>query len=546
MIESLYVINYVLIEKLDLEFSSGLNAITGETGAGKSIILGAISLLLGAKGDKDDVRKGEEKAEISGVFYTESPFVKAFLSERDIDIEDNRVIIRRIIRKEGRTSYSVNGVPLSLREGEELGEMLVDFSSQHAHHSLMKKDVIRQILDDYSSSEPLLSEYQNVYKLFLSSKKELEETKERIEKSREEKDYMSYCLDEIDKAELKVDEEDELKDKVKKLSSYESLIESSESVSHTLRSVSVELNTALQAMKKASSFDSSLSEFSDRLESASIEVDDIYSSMRDYSSSLSFSEEEMEEINTRLSLIQRLKRRYGGSVECALKTAEEYREKLSLINESTELIGELEKKVTAYREKADILAQKLSSLRNKGAQEFSKKIENTLHRLGMENAVFLINVEEGEIGLYGKDNIEFLITPNKGEKTSRIEDAASGGELSRIMLSIKASSNQKGGIETHIFDEIDAGLGGTVASSVADELVALSRKSQVITITHLSQIASRADSHYEVKKETVGERTISTIRLITGEERVEEIARLLSGNITSISLKHAREMLDLK
>ncbi len=546
MIESLYVSNYVLIEKLFLEFSSGLNAITGETGAGKSIILGAISLLLGAKGDKDDVRKGEEKAEISGVFYTESPFVKAFLSERDIDIEDNRVIIRRIIRKEGRTSYSVNGVPLSLREGEELGEMLVDFSSQHAHHSLMKKDVIRQILDDYSSSEHLLSEYQKVYKLFLSSKKELEETKERIEKSREEKNYMSYCLDEIDKAELKVDEEDELKDKVKKLSSYESLIESSESVSHTLRSVSVELNTALQAMKKASSFDSSLSEFSDRLESASIEVDDIYSSMRDYSSSLSFSEGEMEEINTRLSLIQRLKRRYGGSVECALKTAEEYREKLFLINESTELIGELEKKVTAYREKADILAQKLSSLRNKGAQEFSKKIENTLHRLGMENAVFLINVEEGEIGLYGKDNIEFLITPNKGEKTSRIEDAASGGELSRIMLSIKASSNQKGGIETHIFDEIDAGLGGTVASSVADELVALSRKSQVITITHLSQIASRADSHYEVKKETVGERTISTIRIITGEERVEEIARLLSGNITSISLKHAREMLDLK
>ncbi len=546
MIESLYVSNYVLIEKLDLEFSSGLNAITGETGAGKSIILGAVSLLLGAKGDKDDVRKGEDKAEISGVFYTESPLIKAFLSEREIEADDNRLIIRRIIRKEGRTSYSVNGVPLSLKEGEELGEMLVDFSSQHAHHSLMKKDVKRQILDEYSSSEPLLSEYQKVYKLFFSSMKELDETKERIEKSREEKDYMSYCLDEIDKAELKVDEEDALKDKVKKLSSYESLIESSESVSHSLRSVSVELNSALQAMKKASSFDSSLNEYSERLESASIEVDDIYSSMRDYSSSLSFSEGEMEKINTRLSLIQRLKRRYGGSVESALKTAEEYREKLSLINESTELIGELEKKVKEYREKAIALSKELSSIRQKGAAEFSKKIENTLHRLGMENAIFFISVTDDELGLYGKDRIEFLITPNKGEKTSRIEDSASGGELSRIMLSIKASSKEKCGIETHIFDEIDAGLGGTVASSVADEIVALSSKSQVITITHLSQIASRADSHFEVEKETVGERTISTIKEISGKERVEEIARLLSGNITPISLEHAREMLNSK
>ncbi len=546
MIESLYVSNYVLIDKLDLEFSSGLNAITGETGSGKSIIMGAISLLLGAKADKEDVRKGEDKAEISGVFYTHSPLVASFLSSRDIDLEDNRLVIRRVIRKEGRTSYSVNGVPLSLKEAEELGELLVDFSSQHAHHSLMKKDVMREILDEFSLSLPALSDYQTAYKLYIATEKELDDTKREIEKSREEKDYMSYCLDEIEKADIKIGEEETLKDNLKKLSNSESLIESSELSSQSLREAKGVLSSALESMRKALGVDSSLSGYVDRLESASIEVDDIYESMRDYLSSLSFSEGEMEEMNTRLSIIQRIKRRYGGSVESVLKTKEEYREKLALINDSSERISELEKNKEKYRKEATVLAEKLSALRHKGAGDFSKKIENTLHQLGMENALFNISVTDDEMGLYGKDRIEFLITPNKGEKTSRIEESASGGELSRIMLSIKASSNQSGGVETLLFDEIDAGLGGTVASSVAEELLELSKKSQVITITHLAQIASRADGHYVVSKETVGDRTHSSIRAIEGEEREKEIARLLSGNITDISLSHAREMLSHK
>ncbi len=546
MIESLYVSNYVLIDKLDLEFSSGLNAITGETGSGKSIIMGAISLLLGAKADKEDVRKGEDKAEISGVFYTRSPLVASFLSSRDIDLDDNRIVIRRVIRKEGRTSYSVNGVPLSLKEAEELGELLVDFSSQHAHHSLMKKDVMREILDEYSSSLSSLSDYQKAYKLYLQTEKELEDTKSEIEKSREEKDYMSYCLDEIERADIKIGEEETLKDNLKKLSNSESLIESSSLSSQSLREAKGVLSSALENMKKALGVDSSLSGYVDRLESASIEVDDIYESMRDYLSSLSFSEGEMEEMNTRLSIIQRLKRRYGGSVESVLKTADDYRGKLELINDSSERISLLEKKGEKYRKEAASLAEKLSALRHKGAVDFSKKIENTLHHLGMENALFNISVTDDEMGLYGKDRIEFLIAPNKGEKTSGIEESASGGELSRIMLSIKASSNQAGGVETLLFDEIDAGLGGTVASSVAEELLELSKKSQVITITHLAQIASRADGHYVVSKETVDDRTHSSIKAIEGEARVEEIARLLSGNITPISLSHAREMLSNK
>lgn len=543
MIDSLCVKNYVLIDRLDLIFSSGLITITGETGSGKSIILGALSLLLGAKGDREDVRKGADRAEISGTFHTSSEKVKAWCLSHDIPFDDGEIIIRRVIKAEGRSLYSVNGSPVTIKEGEELGEELVDFSSQHAHHSLMKKEVLRELLDSYSGTLVLLESYRKSYRDYIDAEKELEKTKTLVSSSREEADYMSYCLSEIEKAELKVGEEDEIRDKLKRESESEFLMENLTSSSSDLRSASSLISQSQASLEKAGRKDSSLDGLVSRLESASIEIDDIYETMREYTSALTFSEGEIEEMNERLSLIQRLKRRYGGSVESALATADEYREKLSLIEDSSDRIASLERKVSALRKDAEKKAALLSEKRQKGAMEFSHKIEDTLHKLGMENAVFTIRVTNEELSFSGGDLIEYLIAPNKGEKTTLIQNSASGGELSRIMLAIKASSSTDGGIDTLLFDEIDAGLGGVSAQRVGEELKALSKKSQVITITHLAQIASRADSHFLVEKKTADGRTTSSIRELEGGERVHEIARLLSGDVTEISTRHAEELL---
>ncbi len=543
MIDSLHVSNYVLIDSLDLIFSSGLVTITGETGSGKSIILGALSLLLGAKGDREDVRKGADRAEISGTFHTSSDSVRAWCRSRDIPFDDGNIIIRRVIKAEGRSLYSVNGSPISIKDGMELGEELVDFSSQHAHHSLMKPQVLRELLDSYASSGLLLEDYRKSYLSLVEAEKELEKTKELIASGKEEADYMSYCLSEIEKAGLREGEEEELRDALKRESESEFLIENLSSSSGDLRSASSLIAQSQSALLKASRKDSTLDGLSSRLESASIEIDDIYETMREYTSSLTFSEGEIEEMNQRLSTIQRLKRRYGGSVEEALRTADEYREKLSLIEDSSDRIARLEKKVSSLRAETEKKASLLSEKRRKGAEEFSRRIELTLHKLGMENAVFTVKVTPSGLTQYGGDEIEYLIAPNRGEKTSLIQNTASGGELSRIMLAIKAQLSDGGGIETLLFDEIDTGLGGVVAQYVAEELRTLSRKSQVITITHLAQIASRASSHFLVEKKTSGGRTVSTIREVEGEERVREMARLLSGDVTDISLRHARELL---
>lgn len=543
MIDSLCVKNYVLIDRLDLIFSSGLITITGETGSGKSIILGALSLLLGAKGDREDVRKGADRAEISGTFHTSSEKVKEWCLSHDIPFDDGEIIIRRVIKAEGRSLYSVNGSPITIKEGEELGEELVDFSSQHAHHSLMKKEVLRELLDSYCGLLDELESYRKSYRDYIDAEKELEKTRALVSSSREEADYMSYCLSEIEKADLKEVEEDEIRDKLKRESESEFLMENLTSSSSDLRSASSLISQSQASLEKAGKKDSSLDELVSRLESASIEIDDIYETMREYTSALTFSEGEIEEMNERLSLIQRLKRRYGGSVETALATADEYREKLSLIEDSSERIASLEKKVSTLRKDAEKKAALLSEKRQKGALEFASRIEDTLHKLGMENAVFTIRVTKEELSLSGGDSIEYLIAPNKGEKTTLIQNSASGGELSRIMLAIKASSSTDGGIDTLLFDEIDAGLGGVVAQRVGEELKALSKKSQVITITHLAQIASRADSHFLVEKKTADGRTTSSIRELEGEERVHEIARLLSGDVTEISTRHAEELL---
>ena len=545
MLESLHVRNYVLIDSLDLDFSDGFTVITGETGSGKSIILGALSLLLGQKADKEAVRKGSEMAEVSGTFSIGSSEVLSWCNDHEIEVEDNTLVLRRVIRSNGRSTYSVNGTALNRSEGEELGMLLVDVSSQHAHQSLMKNDVLRKVLDEASSSLEALDSYRASYKELMETEDKLKQTKELMERSSEEADYMKYCLSELENADLKVGEEEELKEKLSLQASSEYIAENLSSAQDELKSAQSSLSEALSYIRKAEKKDPSLLQYSERLESQSIETEDIFESIRDYLSSMSFSETEIEMMNQRISLIQRMKRRFGGSVEAAIEQRENFREKLELISDSSDVISSLEKKMDKLSKEVEDKAQKLTSLRKKGATAFSKHIEEKLHRLGMEASVFTISVTPlSSPGPYGKDKIEYLISANKGEKTSLIQETSSGGELSRLMLAMKTSMEGSGSVDTMLFDEVDAGIGVRVATCVAKELRQLSQSKQVITITHLSQIASKADRHYKVYKYEENGRTISHIKLLDGEERVRELARILSGDESEISLEHARKMLE--
>ena len=543
MLESLHVRNYVLIDKLDLEFTDGLTVLTGETGSGKSIILGALGLLLGQKADKEAVRKGSDMAEVSGTFSI-SPVVRDWCKDHEIECEEDELVLRRVIRTNGRSSFSVNGTALNRSEGEELGMLLVDVSSQHAHQSLMKNEVLRHVLDEASSSLILLDEYRNAFRSLKEAEEKLEETRRLSEKGAEEADYMAFCLKELEEADLKVGEEEELKEKLSLQASSEFIAENLSSSQDELRSALSSLSEALSSLRKAEKKDTSLVEYSERLESSSIEIEDIQMSIRDHLSSMSFSETEIEFMNQRLSVIQRMRRRFGGSVEAALALMAEYREKLEFISDSSEVLSSLEKKVEEKKKELLKKGEILTAKRKEGAIAFASRIESNLRRLGMESAVFRIDVTPlDEPGPFGNDKIEYLIAANKGEKTSLIQNTSSGGELSRLMLAMKVSMKDKGSVDTMLFDEVDAGIGGKVALCVAKELKELSLEKQVITITHLAQIASEAHRHYKVYKKEEDGRTISHISLIEGEDRVREIARILSGDESEISLSHARALL---
>lgn len=546
MLEHLSVRNYVLIDHLDIDFHSGFTVLTGETGSGKTIMLGALSLLLGAKADRNDVRLGENSAEITGLFSVSSKAVFDWADEHGIEIEDNEILIRRLIKATGKGAYTVNGSPVTVKEGEELGHMLVDVSSQHSHQSLLRNDVLRSILDKFSSLEKEKDSYTESYKALRSIENEIKELEERVRRSREEADYMRFSLGELEKADLREGEEEELKKEVEIMGSSEFLKENLSAAISEMKSASASLGEALDAVRKASKKDDRLAAEADRTESIGIEADDIMLSLRGYFESIDYSESELEEKNSRLMVLQRIRRKYGGSIEEAIRRRDEYRLKLEESENSEEILESLRKKRNTAYEDAVGRAEKLLSERKRGALRLSHKIEEMLHLLGMKAAIFEIRTERTEtLNPDGMDRISFLIAPNKGEKLSPIENTASGGELSRIMLALKVTVNASGDASM-LFDEIDTGIGGTVANAVGEEMKKLAEREQVIAITHLAQIASRASSHYLVEKKEKNGRTMTRIRCVEGEERVKEIARLLSGETSDLSLEHARMLLKVQ
>ena len=546
MLENIAIRNFVLIPSLELDMHDGFSVITGETGSGKSIILGALSLLLGGKADKEEIRSGETSAEVSGVFSTKSKAVLDWLEEKGIVVNDGLIVIRRVVKATGRNHYSINGMAVTVAEGQELGHLLVDISSQHSHQSLMKKETQLSYLDGAAGNDSILESYRKEYGLLRKMESDRAELDEKIRKALEDREYNEFCYRELSNAELEVGEDDKLKEELQLASASEFLVSNLTDMAEFLDRASSQLSDAIGILDKCMRKDSRLSEYAPRLESSEIEVSDILDSIKEHMGSISINEYEIEEKNQRLALLQRLRKKYGGSIESAIERMNELEEKLSYAEESEDMLSGMDKRIEVQRNKVEDLASKLRKNRIKASRKLGKEISDKLNKLGMKDAVFTIEVSAADLTYTGYDRVDFLICPNKGEKISLIEDAASGGELSRIMLAMKSVFSSSNDVETLIFDEIDTGIGGSTAYDVAAELLSISSRLQVIAISHLAQIASKASQHLMVSKKVVHGRTVSTLAEIRGEERVREIARLLSGDASDISLEHAEQLLEVE
>lgn len=556
MIEEIHVKNYALIDSLEISFDSGLNALTGETGAGKSILIGSLGLLLGQKGDPEAIREGEDSLEVSGIMrVSDNPEVSLWLEEKGITPDEGAVILRRVLKKNGRGNCFIQGTPVTRKDLEELTSGLVDLHGQHEHQSLMGIENHRKVLDRFAECTDL--DYQ-VYQRFVrltSLRKEWEKLNAEERDRLREIDLLKFAVQEIDAAKLLPGEEEELEAERSLLSQGEKLFQN---LRHFHDGVSGEeggaltlVGEALGALQRIVEIDPSQEELSRRWESAFFEMEDVIQAVRSYQDAIDFSPQRLEECEGRLSEIHLLQKKYGETVAAVLEYRSKAEKNLDILQNweanKEALLHQLE---GLEREILDIAGQ-LSERRREGASLLSGLIQERLKRLGMTKAEFIVEVGKREsesgrnsCGPHGYDRVEFLISPNAGEPLKPLRSIASGGEISRIMLALKSVLADNDAIQSLIFDEVDSGIGGEVALAVGDHLAELAEHKQVLCITHLALIAVRADKQIKVEKGLEGSRTLTRIHPVTGQERCGEIARMLSGDSQGeASLSHAEELL---
>lgn len=552
MLEQLQIRNFALIEDLRINFGEGFNVISGETGAGKSIILGALNLLLGEKADGQIVRSGCDETVVSAVFHLDDDNpLYGWLGEHGLEVEDGLLLIRRTVKANGRGMIYVQSQPMTRADLATISDALIDMSGQHDHQSLLSKERQRLVLDSFGDCGGELSDYVAAYASREALKKEYAELSRRIAAGAREEDYLRFALEEIAKVEPKPGEDEALKDEIQLISQFEHIHENLTLVHDGLKGSGsgdgalAGLHAATTAMARAAKGDPALSAYTARLESLRIECEDIQDSVRDYLSNMSYSQERLDLLQDRLSRLQRLKKKYGPSLDEVIAYAARTEESLRQTENGSEALAELERRLGRAEESLVEQGRGLSAKRRKAALLLGKEIASKLRHLGMGSVVFSIGVESCEYGPNGCDQIEFLISANPGEPLRPIREIASGGELSRIMLSIKTVLAENDDVETMVFDEVDAGIGGTVANAVGEQIQQLSRKRQVVAITHLASIAARADFQFVVAKNVEQGRTYTRITPVSDDARVHEIARMLSGDSESeVSLEHAKKLLD--
>ncbi|WP_294592798.1 DNA repair protein RecN [uncultured Bacteroides sp.] len=550
MLRSLYIQNYALIEKLDIDFNSGFSVITGETGAGKSIILGAIGLLLGQRADVKSIRIGASKCVIEARFDISAYGMRPFFDENELEYE-GECILRREVYSSGKSRAFINDTPASLGQMKELGEQLIDVHSQHQNLLLNKEGFQLNVLDILSHNEEDLNAYQALYKEWKQAQQDLEDLIARAEQDKSDEDFIRFQLEQLEEAHLSAGEQEELEQEADTLSHAEDIKAGLYRVNQTLYSdeggLLAGLKDCLNTMLGLQNVYTPAREFAERLESTYIELKDISQEVSDKEEEIEFNPTRLEEVNERLNLIYTLQQKHRvTTVDGLLSLAEEYTTKLSAITSSEENIEELKARCESLYNKVKKQAAILTKSRISAAHEVEKQMAARLMPLGMPNVRFQVEIgARKEPGAHGADTVNFLFSANKNGTLQSISSVASGGEIARVMLSIKAMIAGAVKLPTIVFDEIDTGVSGEIADRMADIMQEMGESDrQVISITHLPQIAARGCAHYKVYKQDNETETNSHIRRLTDQERVEEIAHMLSGaTLTEAALNNAKALL---
>ena len=562
MIKEIRIRNFAVIENLEVSFGKGLSVLTGETGAGKSIIIDALNLLLGGRADTDSIRSGETTALVDAVFEVTDPITRDLILESGIEMDGSELLIKRQVSNTGKNRCLLNNSSVTVSTLAKIGNRLVDLHGQHDHQTLLHPEVHIELLDLYGKCNNFRDEFSKIFFEHQAQTKILGSMKMGEKELIQKQEFLSFQLKEIDEANLSKEEEEELKSTRNKLKHAgqirEGLQKSQSLLNNEGGSIIESLGQVLKELESVQNIDSGLARLVEQSRSAFYELEDVVESLRNYDQSLEFNPSRLEEIEDRLAEINELKRKYGNDIVEILRRREEIDKELEQLTSNEEnmkaLQDDLKKKETVLSKLGIQLAEK----REAAAKNLSRSVEKELKELSMINvklgvrfdyqadpeSFILFRKEKTKATLNGLGTLEFLFSSNQGEEMRPLAKIASGGELSRVMLALKSILNDQDTVPVMIFDEVDTGIGGSVAEKVGIKLQKVAITKQVFCITHLPQIAGMALSHFRVEKEVKGKRTRSTIRQLKHKERLEELARMSSGEkITEASLEYAREML---
>ena len=553
MLKHLYIKNFTLIDELDIEFRQGFSVITGETGAGKSIILGAIALLLGQRADSKAIKQGADKCVIEAHFDLTRYDMDAFFAENDIENDPEDCIVRRELLASGKSRAFINDTPVQLSMLKELGERLVDVHSQHQNLLLNKQDFQLGVVDIFSDDEKELAQYQQSFRQYQQVKQSLDDLKESIERNRQNADFLRFQCDELTQANLVEGEQEELEQRSDTMSHSEdikrALYEADNALGAEQTGVVSALRSTLYELRKIGDVYPVAAELEERVDSCYIELKDIAQEVSSHLERIDFDPMEMDAVTNRLDKLYDLEKKYHvETVEELIAKRAELSEQLDNIENSDEALSALQQQLQQLHKQACQEADALTRLRAKAAKRIESEMQQKLVPLGMPHVRFSVEISPEPLGLSGQDKIAFMFSANKGMALRPVSQVASGGEIARVMLSLKAMISGAVKLPTIIFDEIDTGVSGKMAEKMADIMKEMGEANrQVISITHLPQIAAKGSCHYKVEKHDTENGTTSLMRRLNDEERVQEIAQMLSGeNITDAALTNAKELLKNK
>jgi DNA repair protein RecN (Recombination protein N) len=551
MLQSLTIKNFALIDTLNIQFQGGFSIITGETGAGKSIILGALELAMGKRADLNSLKNKEEKCFIETQFSIENYKLNWFFDKYDIEYDSN-LLIRREILPSGKSRAFINDSMVGLQEMQELSLYLIDIHAQNQTHSLVEENYQFQILDAYCSNSELLTQFNSITNEFKNKNNQLESLQSNLSNAQKEQDYNLFLYQELEQIKLKEGEQETLEENLKVLSNTENIKENLIKSSHLLSSEPLGININLKELKnsfsKIASFSQEYLSLSQRIDSVVLELKDIEIEIENLEEKVIHDPETLEKITQRLQIIYQLQTKHQVKTIAELLSIQEALEQKVVSLQDIEIdIEKLKKEINSLEENLIQLSDKLHNNRVQKTEELSKNFEQILKHLGIPDAQFKIEITTTEnFNKYGKDTIQYLFSANKGSDFGLMKKIASGGEMSRIMLAAKYVLAHYSNLPTIIFDEIDTGTSGEIASKISEILDKMSKKMQVFAITHLPQIASKGIAHFKVYKETIDNQTISNIKKLSNEDRVIEIAQMLSGaTVTESAIQNAKELLKL-